>query len=75
MFPVEVCEFLEKNWIVYYISQEDQLPRVLSATTDDPVREKCHTCQVFHINRLDVYNVEALITDFQVPQIYPQIIG
>lgn len=34
-----------------------------------------HLCQVFHVGRLDVYNVEALVSDFEVPQVDAQVVG
>jgi hypothetical protein len=34
-----------------------------------------HLCQLLHICWFDVNNVEALVLDIQVPQVYPQIIA
>lgn len=30
--------------------------------------------QLFHVGRLDIDNVEALVLNVQVPQVYPQIV-
>jgi hypothetical protein len=32
-------------------------------------------CELLHVRRLDVDDVEALILDVQVPQVYPKIIA
>lgn len=33
-----------------------------------------HFCQLFHVGWFDVDDIEALILDVQVPQVYPQVV-
>mmetsp|Transcript_50687 Transcript_50687/g.162253 ORF Transcript_50687/g.162253 Transcript_50687/m.162253 type:complete len:260 (+) Transcript_50687:121-900(+) len=33
-----------------------------------------HLCEVLHIGRLNVHNVEALVADLQVPEVHPQVV-
>ncbi|KAJ0576425.1 hypothetical protein HanRHA438_Chr05g0217731 [Helianthus annuus] len=37
--------------------------------------DKICTSEVLHICRLDIHNVETLIANFQIPKVYPKIIG
>ena len=39
------------------------------------IKKRRHTCKILHVRRLDVNYVKALITHFQVPKIYSQIIS
>lgn len=58
-----------------------QLNRALGASIHEPVaalwvelRRSDNLRQLLHIRRLDIDNVEALILDVQVPEVYPQVI-
>jgi len=58
-----------------------ELDGTLGAGVHEPVAahgvELCsrdNFCQLFHVRRLNVHDVEALVLDVQVPEIYAQII-
>lgn len=59
-----------------------QLNRALRARIHEPVtalwmklRGGNNLSQLLHIRRLDIDDVEALVLNVQVPEVYPQIIG
>jgi hypothetical protein len=58
-----------------------ELDGALGAGVHEPVaahgvefRGRDNLCKLFHVRRLNVHDVEALVLDVQVPEVYAQVV-